>query len=117
MLAVRDAFNAAMEPLRQAKTLTKSVEAWPTITLSPELAAALGENSEALLAECLMVPKLTLETGSELAVTVEAAPGQKCMRSWFIREDVGAAPEHPTLCKAQAEIVQELIRRGAISAE
>lgn len=117
VLAIRDAFNAALEPLRQAKTLTKSVEAWPSVTLSPELAAALGESSEALLAECLMVPKLTLETGSELAVTVAPAPGEKCMRSWFIREDVGADPEHPTLCKAQAEIVRELIRRGTIAAE
>jgi hypothetical protein len=39
------------------------------------------------------------------------------MRSWFIREDVGSDPEHPTLSIPQANIVRELIRRGAVALE
>jgi isoleucyl-tRNA synthetase len=134
VLSVRDAFNQQLEPYRQAKgaarklaeqegrkptpeeeaMLSKSVEFIAHVVLTAEQAATLGEGSEELLAECLMVPKVTLTAGDDLSVRIEPAPGQKCMRSWFVREDVGSDPEHPTLCKAQAEIVQELVRRGAI---
>jgi isoleucyl-tRNA synthetase len=136
VLAVRDLFNQQLEPYRQAKgaarqrardegrdptpeeeaMLSKSVEFLAHVALTAEQAAALGSGSEELLAECLMVPKVALRTEAALAVSVSPAPGQKCARSWFVREDVGSDSEHPTLCRAQAEIVRELLRRGAISA-
>lgn len=135
VLAVRDAFNLQLEPHRQAKgaarqrakdegrqptpeeetMLSKSVEFVANVTLTPDQAAALGTGTEELMAECLMVPSLTLTTGDALAVELAPAPGTKCARSWFIREDVGTDPEHPTLSKAQADVVRELLRRGLIT--
>ena len=111
VLQVRDAFNASMETVRGEGGITKSAEAWATVT-APLDAAQLD-----VLREALIVAKLDLTTGPEISVTVQAAPGQKCMRSWFIREDVGADPEHPTLSIPQALIVRELIRRGAVALE
>ena len=111
ILQVRDAFNASMETVRAEGGITKSAEAWATVT-APLDAAHID-----VLREALIVAKLELTTGSEISVTVQASPGQKCMRSWFIREDVGTDPEHPTLSIPQALIVRELIRRGAVALE
>ena len=111
ILQVRDAFNASMETVRAEGGITKSAEAWATVT-APLDAAHID-----VLREALIVAKLELTTGSEISVSVQASPGQKCMRSWFIREDVGTDPEHPTLSIPQALIVRELIRRGAVALE
>ena len=111
ILQVRDAFNAAMETIRADGGITKSAEAWATVT-APLDAAHID-----VLREALIVAKLDLTTGAEVSVSVQASPGQKCMRSWFIREDVGTDPEHPTLSIPQALIVRELIRRGAVALE
>lgn len=108
ILTLRDAFNAAMEPLRQAKTLTKSTEAHALLTVTADQHAALDV---ALLAECLMVAKLTVSVGDALSVEVQPAPGTKCARSWFVREDVGSDPEFPEISAAQAAIVRELLGR------
>ena len=111
ILQVRDAFNASMETVRAEGGITKSAEAWATVT-APLDAAHID-----VLREALIVAKLDLTTGAEISVSVQASPGQKCMRSWFIREDVGTDPEHPTLSIPQALIVRELIRRGAVALE
>ena len=70
-----------------------------------------------ILRDCLIAGKLTLTQGETISVSVEKAPGQKCARSWFVREDVGADPEHPTLSASQAAIIRELVRRGAVTAD
>ena len=84
---------------------------WATVT------APLDTAQIDVLREALIVAKLDLTTGAEISVSVQAAPGQKCMRSWFIREDVGTDSEHPTLSIPQANIVRELLRRGAVTLE
>jgi len=111
VLKVREAFHAAMEPLRAAGTLTKTAEAWAVV------AAPLDADHADLLRECLIVAKLDLTHADDIRVEVQAAPGTKCARSWFVREDVGTDPEHPTLCAAQAAIVRALIARGAVATE
>ncbi|MBB6052151.1 isoleucine--tRNA ligase [Armatimonas rosea] len=126
ILAVRDAFNLKLEPFREALAaarkakesteglISKSTEAHAEVTLDANLAALLA-GDDALVAECLMVAKLTLTSGDALSVTVSPAPGKKCMRSWFIREDVGSDPEFPEISAPQAAIVRELVRRGTIT--
>ncbi len=118
VLAVRDAFNQQMEALRQTKTITKSTEAQADIILTTELAQSLGlagavKETYALLCEAIMVPKLSLTGGNALSVTVSPAPGTKCARSWFVREDVGSDPEYPEISASQAAVVRELVQRGA----
>ncbi|WP_395093590.1 isoleucine--tRNA ligase [Armatimonas sp.] len=129
LLTVRDAFNLQMEPFRQALAaarnakestvglISKPEEAQATITVTPELASAIGDGILELLAQALVVPKLTVTTGETLLVTVAPAPGTKCARSWFVREDVGSDSAYPEISASQAAVVRELVRRGAISGD
>jgi isoleucyl-tRNA synthetase len=131
--AVRDAFNAALDTavaeetqrqttlgeaqglegqslqafVKEHRTFSKSVQVHATVTSSAELNTMLTRNFE-WVREGLMVPKLTLLAGSELAVTVALAPGKKCERSWFVLEDVGDDPEFPDISARQAAIVRQL---------
>ena len=121
VLKIREAFDGEMQPLRDAKTLTKSAAAWATVRAGATLYPVL-ESLRETLRESLIVPKLNLVRDDTLApdafaVSVQPAPGQKCERSWFVREDVGADPDYPTLSAPQVAIVRELVRRGAVVSE
>jgi isoleucyl-tRNA synthetase len=70
------------------------------------------------LRELLNVSKLNLEReesdrpaddvySEEIRVTVEHADGHKCERCWHWETDVGAHPEHPTLCERCVEAVKQ----------
>lgn len=111
ILHVRDTFNVAMETVRAEGDITKSAEAWATVE------APLANEHVDVLREALIVAKLDLATADVVHVTIKPAPGQKCMRSWFVREDVGMDTDHPTLSVQQAAIVRELVRRGNVSLE
>ena len=47
-----------------------------------------------------------MEVGEGLSVRVEKARGKKCGRCWIWYEEIGADPEHPTLCRRCAEAVK-----------
>ncbi len=116
LLAVRAEFDRQMQPLKDARTLTKSAAAQVTLTAGRGLFERLGAMEETLR-ESLIIPKLVLGVSDTLGaddftLEIAPAPGQKCERSWFVREDVGLDPEYPTLCLAQAAIVRELARRS-----
>ena len=86
-MTVRDEFNLLLEPYRQAKGAarkqaegekrkttpeedampSKSTEFAASVTVTAAQKELLGEGVESLLAECLMVPKLTLTAGNELS--------------------------------------------------
>jgi isoleucyl-tRNA synthetase len=120
LLRVRAEFDRQMQPLKDAKTLTKSAAAAAAVRAGTGAYTRLYELRETLR-ESLIVPTVELsEDGAlgadEFVVTVSAAPGQKCERSWFVREDVGADPDYPTISAEQAAIVRELERRRAAGA-
>lgn len=121
VLKVREEFDRQMQPLRDAKILTKSAAALPTVRTGAGLYTRLEAAAE-LLRESLIVPKVELvsdETlgGDAFSVTIVPAPGEKCERSWFVREDVGVDPEYPTLSAPQVAVVRELVRRGIVATE
>lgn len=43
---------------------------------------------------------------SQVAVVVKPATGEKCIRCWHIREDIGINPAHPEICGRCAENVE-----------
>jgi len=45
----------------------------------------------------------------DLGVTVERAVGHKCERCWKYTTDTGSDPSLPTICKACAEAVNEML--------
>ena len=100
----REAVTAAIEPLRADKTVGSSLQAEAEIT-APEATAdylnALGEE----LRFALLVSKVEVKTGSELAVTAKASDGEKCERCWHYTHDIGSVAGHETICKRCAENV------------
>ncbi|GAB4452159.1 MAG: isoleucine--tRNA ligase [Armatimonadaceae bacterium] len=115
VLKIREEFDQKMQPLRDAKTLTKSSAAKATVRAGAALYQRLTAMGDTLR-ESLMVSQVELVNAAEMgaeafAVAVEPALGTLCERSRFVRADVGQDPEFPTLSVKQAEIVRELQRR------
>jgi len=107
---VRDAVNAALEPLRAAKTLASPAAADVTLTGPPAVIARLrGYGAE--LAAFLIVARADLAeapspesaadgdgTGTALEVTVCQTALAKCERCWMHREDVAPEGSSAGLC-------------------
>ncbi len=97
---VRDAANAAMEPLRAAKTLGSTAEAELTLRAPAPLAARLAPYAHELAGFLIVARATVVETpGLEaLDVQVGRTSWSRCERCWMHREDVAAAGEHAGLC-------------------
>jgi len=97
---VRDTVNAAIEPLRAAKTLATTAEADVTLAAPRAWTARLAGYGDELVA-LLIVADVTLETvadGAAPAVRVRKTTRTKCERCWMYRSDVGHDPSQPGLC-------------------
>jgi isoleucyl-tRNA synthetase len=88
---VRDTVNAAIEPLRAAKTVATTAETDVTLTAPrawTDRLAAYGDELPALL----IVARITIVTaadGAEPTVVVTRTDRTKCDRCWMFRADVG----------------------------
>ncbi len=97
---VRETVNAAIEPLRAAKTLATTAEADVRLTAPPAWAQRLAPYASEL-ASFLIVAHLELVAGaegSEPVVEVSKTAFAKCDRCWTYRDDVQATGAHPGLC-------------------
>jgi isoleucyl-tRNA synthetase len=111
LLEVRGEILKGLEQARNSKLIGTSLEA------RVDLYVPAGEWRELLDAYVDVIPTISIisacsvhpsdaapseATASDvipgLKVHVRRAPGQKCVRCWRWREDVGQHPEHPTLC-------------------
>jgi isoleucyl-tRNA synthetase len=97
---VRDTVNAAIEPLRAAKTLATTAEA--EVTLSAPRAwtdrlAGYGEELPALLIVAAVELRPAAD-GAAPAIEVRRTSRAKCDRCWMYRVDVGHDPSQPGLC-------------------
>ena len=96
--AIRDAVNKEVENLRVTGAIGASLQAEIVITAPPDdhaLLASLGDE----LKFVTITSKASLREGNELAVTVAPSAATKCERCWHWRDDVGADPAHPTICR------------------
>jgi len=90
---VRDAVNAALEPLRAAKTLTGTAEAEVTLEVSPAVASRLAP-FESELAGFLIVAAARIQAGAEnqeTRVHATRTAWARCERCWTHRADVTPA--------------------------
>jgi isoleucyl-tRNA synthetase len=90
-----------LERVRREKLIGKALEArlvlqGPRETL--EKVEALQEDFRELLNVSQLTLKGVGEESSAVTFAAEKAEGQKCERCWHWETDVGAHPEHPTLC-------------------
>ncbi|RRH77392.1 isoleucine--tRNA ligase [Falsigemmobacter faecalis] len=105
--AARRVVTGALEVERTAKTIGSSLEAAPTVFVSPELASVLG-SAQGFDTLCITSGlKISTEAAPEGAfglddvagvkVVFEKAEGGKCQRCWKILPDVGSHA-HPATC-------------------
>ena len=106
--AVRRVVTGALEEQRTAKVIGSSLEACPTVYLTPELAAVITDADT--FADLCITSQVKLETGAApdgafvnadvegVAVIFAKATGQKCGRCWKILPDVGTH-SHADVCE------------------
>lgn len=108
---IRDAVSKALESLRTDGLIGGALDATVTVYASDEinrLLAKIGDElrfvfitSQAQIAAMSDKPE-SLDTlvshGHDFAVEVGKADGQKCVRCWHVREDVGSNATHPEIC-------------------
>ena len=104
IIEVRDAVNGALETARAEKKIGKSLEADVALTVPTE-DAFLAEMDGAALADLLIVSKVEVTVGGELAVSVSEAAGTKCPRCWTHSAGIGSDEKHPELCPRCAKAV------------
>jgi isoleucyl-tRNA synthetase len=110
LVRVRDAVNAAIEPLRAAKSMASPAEADVTMAARPALLEALAPFRDEL-AGFLLVARIAvraagageLDDEQEMAVQVSRTEWPKCERCWTHREDVAASGSNAGLCGKCAE--------------
>jgi isoleucyl-tRNA synthetase len=108
LLALRDAVNLALEPLRRDKRIGSGLDAEIDLHVADVAASGLADIGEDLRFLCLVssvrlttdlapAEAIAIENGAaRLAVRVSGAA--KCARCWHHRADVGSHAAHPELC-------------------
>ena len=109
VLAVKDAVNAALEQARKDQGLGGSLEADVVIYAPDAMVAELAQLEDELrfvLITSTATVKPVAEKSSDAVATalgdvfvsVSKSAGEKCVRCWHHREDVGSVAAHPELC-------------------
>ena len=111
LLALRDEVAKQLEAARQSKMIGSSLEAAVTLQVDPETLQWLAPY-ESHLPSFFIVSMVALtssgETSRAVRVTVNRAPGSKCVRCWRYESAVGQAADHPGLCARCAPVVREM---------
>ena len=108
---IRDSVSKSLETLRAAGEIGGALEASVTIYASDEIATLLEKLDDelrfVLITSTASVSGMSekpadLETLSvntfDYAVLTSKATGEKCVRCWHLRDDVGTNQEHPEVC-------------------
>jgi len=125
---LRQVVSKQLEQLRVAGTIGSSLDAEVKLFL-PESAyqQLISVNDEMrfvlITSEAEIKPwdekgdadEVLLNDGTSLAIAVKKADGEKCVRCWHVRPDVGGNEDHPLLCSRCIENIDGLgeIRRFA----
>jgi isoleucyl-tRNA synthetase len=107
--SVKEAVNGALEVARKEQGLGGSLEAEVAIFASDELVATLAKLEDelrfVLITSTAVIAPLAAKTAEASAtahpdvfVQVTKSAGQKCVRCWHHRDDVGSDATHPELC-------------------
>ncbi len=109
ILSVKEQVNRALEQQRKQGALGASLEANVTIYASNDLAENLQQlqdelrfvliTSEAKVEQIENAPSNAIETEIEgLKLVIEKSNGEKCVRCWHYKEEVGSNEQHKELC-------------------
>ncbi len=100
-------YQQAIEPARQAKTISKPLEASITLEAPAGQIPAL-ESNKSELEEFFIISELHLTAGAEPAARLDKSPHVGCARCWRFLPDVGQNAAHPDLCERCSEAVADI---------
>jgi isoleucyl-tRNA synthetase len=108
LIGVRDSVMKSLETARNARFIGAPLEARVQLAADAELYPLLNQYRRELPG-LFIVSQVELgnHTAEGVDVKIARALGAKCERCWKYTEDIGAAPEFPTICAACAEAVRE----------
>jgi len=113
LVALRDSVLKSLDTARQEKLIGAPLEARVRLAADAELHPLLAEYVNELPGLFIVSQvELSNNTADGLDVKIERALGEKCERCWKYTEDVGSAPELPTVCAACAAAVREMTGNG-----
>ncbi|WP_026377020.1 isoleucine--tRNA ligase [Aestuariibacter salexigens] len=109
IMDVKDAVNRELEQARKAGALGGSLESSVTLYANSELATKLNLLEDELRFVLITSAAHVVETDTPpgdasptdiegLAISVAKSNGEKCVRCWHYRDDVGSHSAHPQLC-------------------
>ena len=64
---------------------------------------------EKFLPDLFIVSAVELQENPETRFEVRKAAGQKCLRCWQMKTDVGENPSYPSVCLRCAEVLDQLM--------
>jgi isoleucyl-tRNA synthetase len=113
LIGVRDSVLKSLEAARQDKFIGAPLEARVRLSADGDLYSLLREYARELPG-LFIVSQVELgnHTSQGVEVKIERALGSKCDRCWKYTQDIGAAPEFPTICAACAQAVREIAANG-----
>ena len=123
ILNVKETVNKAYEIARTDKVINANLSANVTVYAPDTTMASLNRlgdelkfvliSSQANVAALTNQPSANqssdvtyTDEDSQVAVVVKPATGEKCIRCWHIREDIGINPAHPEICGRCVENVE-----------
>ena len=118
ILNVKETVNKAYEIARTDKVINANLSANVTVYAPDTTMASLNRlgyelkfvliSSQASVKPFAEKPSDVTysDEDSQVAVVVKPATGEKCIRCWHIREDIGINPAHPEICGRCAENVE-----------
>lgn len=118
ILNVKETVNKAYEIARTDKVINANLSANVTVYAPDTIMASLNRlgdelkfvfiSSQASVKPFAEKPSDVTysDEDSQVAVVVKPATGEKCIRCWHIREDIGINPAHPEICGRCAENVE-----------
>jgi isoleucyl-tRNA synthetase len=95
-----------MEEARQRKEIGSSLESKVVVQYAAQDEAVI-RRFEKFLPDLFIASQVELHSGAETQFKVVKAEGQKCMRCWQIRTDVGSNPAYSQVCGRCASILDE----------
>jgi isoleucyl-tRNA synthetase len=121
ILQIRADVNKALETARNDKLIGSSMEADVSLYFSAEAASDLADLYQFLsdnssdLSTLFIVSSVDVRTNvtasilsenfTGLSIHIRRAEGEKCVRCWNIRKDIGSVAQHPELCRRCADVV------------
>jgi isoleucyl-tRNA synthetase len=113
LIGVRESVMKRLETARQDKFIGAPLEARVQLSADSELYRLLSEYARELPGLFIVSQvELSNHAAEGVDVNIERALGVKCERCWKYTEDVGSAPEFPTICAACASSIRENLGNG-----